>query len=99
MARCRLHRRLAHLASPLRWWFETEHQVEGAVWIVETNGREELDLPQKMARLKQWCVDATTASAAEGGPQFGLAYVDQKGFEQHRPQSFATLVTSFREHQ
>jgi len=71
----------------------------GAVWIVETKGREELDLPQKMARLAQWCADATAASAAEGGPRYGLVYVDQASFEQHKPQSFAGLVTGFREYQ
>ena len=36
--------------------------TDGTVWIVETKGREELDLPQKMARLRQWCEDATAAS-------------------------------------
>jgi type III restriction enzyme len=73
--------------------------VAGAVWIVETTGREELDVPQKMARLKQCCVDATAASAAEGGPHYGFVYIDQAGFEQHKPQDFAGLVTSFREYQ
>ncbi|MEO6660312.1 MAG: DEAD/DEAH box helicase family protein [Burkholderiaceae bacterium] len=71
----------------------------GGVWIVETKGREELDLPQKMARLDQWCVDASAASAADGGPRYGFVYVDQDGFEQHKPQTFAALVTSFREYQ
>lgn len=71
----------------------------GGVWIVETKGREELDLPQKMARLGQWCADASAASAADGGPRYGFVYVDQQGFEQHRPQSFAALVTSFRDFQ
>ncbi len=71
----------------------------GAVWIVETKGREELDLPQKMARLAQWCADASAASTAEGGPRYGFVYVDQEGFEQHKPQSFAGLVTSFRDYQ
>lgn len=71
----------------------------GVVWIVETKGREELDLPQKMARLAQWCADASAASTAEGGPRYGFVYVDQQGFEQHQPQSFAGLVTSFREYQ
>ena len=35
--------------------------TSGVIWIVETKGRKELDLPQKMARLKQWCADATAA--------------------------------------
>ena len=48
----------------------------GTVWIVETKGREELDLPQKMARLRQWCADATAAAAADGGPAYHFLYVD-----------------------
>ena len=71
----------------------------GGVWIVETKGREELDLPQKMARLKQWCADASAASQADGGPRYGFVFVDQQGFEQHKPQSFAGLLSSFREYQ
>ena len=73
--------------------------VAGAVWIVETKGREELDLPQKMARLRQWCADATAASVVEGGPRYGFVYVDQQGFDQHKPHSLAALVNSFREYQ
>ena len=71
----------------------------GTVWVVETKGREELDLPQKMSRLRQWCADATAASRAEGGPTYGFVYVDQEGFEQHKPQRFSALVASFREYQ
>jgi len=33
---------------------------DGTVWIIETKGREELDLPKKMQRLRQW----TSRSAA-----------------------------------
>jgi type III restriction enzyme len=70
-----------------------------SVWIVETKGREELDVPQKMARLKQWCADATEASKDEGGPRYGFVYVDQESFEQHKPSSFAGLASTFREYQ
>jgi len=52
-----------------------------------------------MARLKQWCADATAASAADGGRRYGFVYVDQAGFEQHKPQSFAGLLSGFREYQ
>jgi type III restriction enzyme len=69
------------------------------VWIVETKGREELDLPRKMARLKQWCEEATSASRAEGGPAYRFVYVDQAGFENHRPTTFATLDVAFRDYQ
>jgi type III restriction enzyme len=73
--------------------------ADGGVWVVETKGREELDVPQKMARLRQWCSDATEASKAEGGTRYGFVYVDQQSFEQHRPSSFAGLVNTFREYQ
>jgi type III restriction enzyme len=73
--------------------------ADGTVWIVETKGREELNLPRKMQRLKQWCEDATTASLAEDGPSYRFVYVDQPGFERHRPATFAALVSGFQEYQ
>ncbi len=71
----------------------------GDVWLVETKGREELDLPQKMARLRQWCEDATEAAQDEGGPTYRFVYVDQEGFEQFKPTTFTGLVSVFREYQ
>lgn len=72
--------------------------TDGKVWIVETKGREELDIPQKMARLKQWCADATEAAKEGGGTDYGFVYVDQDGFEKHPPKTFAGLVTAFHEY-
>lgn len=66
------------------------------IWIVETKGRAELDLPQKMARLKQWCADATAAE--ENGQQYDFVFVDQISFEKHEPKSFAALVASFTDY-
>jgi type III restriction enzyme len=73
--------------------------TDGKVWIVETKGREELDVPQKMARLKQWCTDATEAAKEQDGTAYGFVYVDQDGFNKHPPKTFAGLVTAFREYQ
>ncbi|MHB8471540.1 MAG: DEAD/DEAH box helicase [Gammaproteobacteria bacterium] len=73
--------------------------TDGTVWIVETKGREEIDLPQKMNRLRQWCEDATQASHAEEGPCYRFVYVDQDGYERNRPQNLAALVASFTEYQ
>lgn len=67
---------------------------DGVIWIVETKGREELDLPQKMGRLKQWCDDAS--GAEEDGQRYDFVFVDQNGFEKHKPKDFAGLVASFR---
>ena len=66
------------------------------VWIVETKGRTEIDLPQKMARLKQWCADATAAE--EDGRRYDFVFVDQTGFEKHQPNNFAALAASFTEY-
>jgi type III restriction enzyme len=70
--------------------------VDGRIWIVETKGREELDLPQKMARLKQWCADATAAE--ENGLQYDFVFVDQISFNKHAPKTFASLVASFTDY-
>ena len=73
--------------------------TDGTVWIVETKGRAELDLPQKMARLRQWCTDATGASQAEGGPAYRFVYVDQQGYERNPPKDFNGLVAAFQDFQ
>ncbi len=72
--------------------------TNGTTWIVETKGRAEIDLPQKMRRLKQWCADATEAGSSENG-EYRFVYVDQDGFERHRPRDFAALATSFNDYQ
>jgi type III restriction enzyme len=72
---------------------------DGDVFIVETKGRVDLDVPRKMQRLAQWCADATAASRAEGGPTYRFVYVDQEGFGKYRPDRFAALVTAFRDFQ
>jgi type III restriction enzyme len=67
--------------------------ADHTIWIVETKGRAELDLPRKMARLQQWCADATAAE--ENGQRYDFVFVDQNGFETHQPQTFAALTASF----
>ncbi len=69
--------------------------TDGAVWLVETKGREERDLPQKMSRLSQWCEDATSASRDEDGIAYRFVYVDQQGYERNPPKTFAGLAASF----
>jgi len=67
--------------------------TSGVIWIIETKGRQELDLPQKMARLKQWCADATAAE--ENGQRYDFVFVDQQGFDKHAPKALQELVLSF----
>lgn len=69
------------------------------IWIVETKGREELDLPQKMARLRQWCADATDAQSPASRVQYRFVYVDQQGYQANPPRTFAGLVSAFTDYQ
>ena len=55
-------------------------------------------MPQKMARLRQWCADATAASA-DDDVNYRFAFVGQKGFEQHQPATMASLAVGFTEYQ
>ena len=72
---------------------------DGTVWLVETKGREELKLPRKMARLAQWCADASAASQSAGGPAYRFVYVAQARFDKHPPASLADRVSMFRDYQ
>ena len=65
---------------------------DGSVFVIETKGREELDVPLKMARLKAWCRDVNQLQTFT---HYDFVYVDQPGFERYRPKSFADVVTSF----
>ena len=65
------------------------------VFIVETKGQEDLDVPLKMARLRQWCEDI---NQAQEQIKYGFVYVDQESFEKYKPNSFRKLVDGFREY-
>jgi type III restriction enzyme len=64
-------------------------------YLVETKGAEELDVPQKMARLKQWCEDMNQVQQAV---QYDFVYVDEESFKKYAPQSFTQLVKAFRQY-
>jgi type III restriction enzyme len=63
--------------------------------IVETKGLEDLDVPLKMQRLRQWCEDINRVQAEV---RYDFVYVDQAGFEGYRPTSFRQLLDGFREY-
>ena len=69
--------------------------ADGRIVIAETKGLEDLDVPLKMARLKQWCEDI---NAAQNGTEYDFVYVDQESFESYRPDSFEALMAGFREY-
>jgi len=63
--------------------------------IVETKGQEELDIPYKIARLRQWCEDI---NRVQPDVKYDFVYVDQENFEKFKPVSFRQLVDCFREY-
>jgi type III restriction enzyme len=65
------------------------------VFIVETKGREDLDVPLKMQRLRLWCEDVNRVQTEV---EYDFVYVDQEGFEKYKPTSFKQLVDGFREY-
>ncbi|MBI2779091.1 MAG: DEAD/DEAH box helicase family protein [Gammaproteobacteria bacterium] len=64
--------------------------------VVETKGQEDLDVPLKMARLRQWCEDI---SRIQLEVKYDFVYVDEESFEQYRPTLFRQLIGSFQEYQ
>lgn len=60
--------------------------------IVETKGREELDLPNKLGRLKQWCEDVNSAQTDQ---VFDFLYVDEESFKKYSFKTFGKLLNSF----
>ncbi|HNQ77476.1 MAG TPA: DEAD/DEAH box helicase family protein [Acidobacteriota bacterium] len=63
--------------------------------IVETKGREDLDVPLKMARLRQWCEDV---NRVQTDVVYDFVYVDEESFEKYKPTSFKHLMDGFREY-
>jgi type III restriction enzyme len=65
------------------------------IFIVETKGLEDLDVPLKMQRLRQWCEDINRVQA---DVVYDFVYADQGSFERYKPASFRQLVDGFREY-
>ncbi|MBL1173356.1 MAG: DEAD/DEAH box helicase family protein, partial [Chloroflexi bacterium] len=65
------------------------------IWIVETKGLEDLDVPLKMERLRKWCEDI---NAAQNKIRFDYVFVDEEDFEKYAPKSFGELINNFRKY-
>ena len=63
--------------------------------IVETKGKEDLDVPLKTARLKQWCDDI---NRVQSNVTYDFVFVDEESFNNYSPKSFADLVANFRQY-
>jgi type III restriction enzyme len=65
------------------------------IYIVETKGLEDLDVPLKMERLKKWREDI---NATQNKIQFDYVFVEEEEFEKYAPKSFGELVNNFRKY-
>lgn len=67
----------------------------GNIIIVETKGLEDLDVPLKMARLKQWCADI---NASQRKARFDFVFVEEEEFEQYKSSTFSELMKNFKKY-
>ena len=68
--------------------------TDNRVVIVETKGLQDLDVPLKMARLRQWCEDI---NAINGTDDFDFVFVDQQSYDTYHPTSFRELLAGFQD--
>ena len=65
------------------------------IYVVETKGLEDLDVPLKMERLKKWCEDI---NQAQNRSRFDYVFVEEEDFHKYEPESFSALVSGFRKY-
>jgi type III restriction enzyme len=65
------------------------------IFVVETKGQEDLDVPLKMQRLRQWCEDINRVQSAV---KYDFVYADQESFEKYMPTTFQQLAKAFLEY-
>ncbi len=68
---------------------------EKGIFIVETKGLEDLDVPLKIGRLKKWCEDI---NQSQKKCRFDFIFVDEEDFEKYRPNSFSSLIANFKKY-
>ena len=57
---------------------------EKEIYIIETKGLEDLDVPLKIKRLKQWCVDI---NKIQSSVKYDFIFVDEEGFNKYQPKN------------
>ncbi|MCZ7558430.1 MAG: DEAD/DEAH box helicase family protein [Bacteroidia bacterium] len=66
--------------------------TDGRIVIAETKGLQDLDVPHKMHRLRQWCEDV---NAAQTSTVYDFVFVDEVGFEKYAPKNFEEVMKGF----
>ena len=68
---------------------------EKEIYIIETKGLEDLDVPLKIKRLKQWCVDI---NKIQSSVKYDFIFVDEEGFNKYQPKKFRELLNNFMDY-
>ncbi|MFV9677088.1 MAG: type III restriction endonuclease subunit R, partial [Methanosarcinales archaeon] len=68
---------------------------ENEIYIIETKGQEDPDVPLKMNRLKQWCEDI---NQSQKDAVFDFVFVDEESVHKYRLSSFEQLVNTFEDY-
>lgn len=63
--------------------------TNGIHWLLETKGREDLDVQFKNQRAEKWCEDVTSLT----GIEWRFQMIPQKPFEKMNPQNFSDLIS------
>jgi type III restriction enzyme len=66
--------------------------TDGKIVIAETKGLEDLDVPLKLARLKQWCEDI---NHVQPDVVHDFVFVGQEEFEKYRPKNLSDIINAF----
>jgi type III restriction enzyme len=65
------------------------------IFIIETKGLEDLDVPLKMERLRTWCEDI---NQCQKNLVFDFVFVDEEDFNKYKPDSFKAVAANFRKY-
>jgi len=65
------------------------------IFIIETRGQEDPDVPLKMNCLKQWCEDVNKSQKII---IFDYMFVGEESLHKYSPSSFEQLVNTFEEY-
>jgi type III restriction enzyme len=68
---------------------------EKQIIVVETKGQEDLDVPLKLLRLKQWCEDI---NKLQRDVAYDFIFVDEEGFHKYQPNNFRQLTDAFKKY-
>lgn len=67
-------------------------KTEKEIFIVETKGLEDLDVPLKIRRLNTWCSDL---NMLQEQVKFDWLLVEENNFNKYKPKNFTELVSNF----